>query len=82
MIEYIVAIADDRDDFEEMFIGHIRRQNELIHCRDCRFYHRISPDSLLALTVKDHPAICTHPNGCLETEPGGFCHYAQRRTGK
>ena len=54
-------------------------QHELIYCRDCLFYSPIVPGSLLALSLPDHEAICRHPNGCLETEPDGFCHYAQRR---
>ena len=38
MKEYIVAVEDDERDFEEVFIGHIRKQTELIRCKDCIYY--------------------------------------------
>ena len=38
MREYIVRIEDDDSDFDEMFIGGIRKHSELIRCKDCRYY--------------------------------------------
>ena len=35
MKEYIVHVQDDELDFEEVFIGNIRKQTELIRCKDC-----------------------------------------------
>lgn len=40
MKEYIVSVTDDDMDYEEVFVAHIRKQNELIRCRDCK--HRIT----------------------------------------
>lgn len=38
MKEYIVSVQDDERDFEELFIAHIRKQTELIRCRDCAYF--------------------------------------------
>lgn len=34
--EYIIPIGEDAQDYDEMFIGVIRRQPELVRCRDCK----------------------------------------------
>ena len=36
--EYIVPIGEDAQDYDEMFIGVIRRQPELVRCKDCKYY--------------------------------------------
>ena len=36
--EYIVPIGEDAQDYDEMFIGVIRRQPVLIRCKDCKRY--------------------------------------------
>ena len=36
--EYIVPIGEKAKDYDEMFIGVIRRQPELIRCKDCKYY--------------------------------------------
>lgn len=33
--EYITPIGEDAQDYDEMFIGVIRRQPELVRCKDC-----------------------------------------------
>ena len=38
MKEYIVAVEDDENDFDEVFIAHIRNNPELIRCDECKFY--------------------------------------------
>ena len=35
--EYIIPINETAKDYDEMFIGIIRRQPVLIRCKDCRF---------------------------------------------
>ena len=35
--EYIIPIGEDAEDYDEMFIGVIRRQPELIRCKDCKY---------------------------------------------
>ncbi len=37
--EYIVPIGEEAKEFDEMFIGMIRRQPELVRCKDCANYH-------------------------------------------
>jgi hypothetical protein len=39
MREYIVTVDDDDLDYEEVFISYIKRQTELIRCKDCK-HHR------------------------------------------
>lgn len=38
MKEYIVAINDDEMDCEEIFVGYIRSQKELIRCANCGYF--------------------------------------------
>lgn len=38
--EYIVPIGEEAKEFDEMFIGVIRKQPELIRCKDCKWYYR------------------------------------------
>jgi len=37
MKEYIMPIDDTAIDWDEMFVGVIRKQEELIRCKDCAF---------------------------------------------
>ena len=50
--------------------------HELIHCADCRFYKSIS---LGSRGEDEHEGICCHPDGCIATDPWGYCHYALRK---
>lgn len=36
MKEYIMPIDDTAFDWDEMFVGVIRKQEELIRCKDCK----------------------------------------------
>lgn len=38
MKEYIVSVDDDDMDYEEVFIAYIKRQKELIRCKDCVYF--------------------------------------------
>lgn len=38
--EYIIPIGEEAKEFDEMFIGVIRKQPELIRCKDCIYYRR------------------------------------------
>ena len=51
-------------------------QPELVHCADCRFYNKIIGDCRF---VGEHEGICRHPQGCIATDPWGYCHYALRK---
>ena len=37
MKEYIMPIDDTAIDWDEMFVGVIRKQEELIRCKDCEY---------------------------------------------
>lgn len=37
MREYIVPLNDTAKDWDEMFVAVIRKQQELIRCKDCKF---------------------------------------------
>lgn len=34
--EYIIPIGEEAKEFDEIFIGVIRKQSELIRCKDCK----------------------------------------------
>ena len=36
--EFIIPINDTALDYDEMFIGIIRKQKELIRCKDCKYW--------------------------------------------
>ena len=36
--EYIIPINDTAKDYDEMFVGVIRRQPMLIRCKDCKYW--------------------------------------------
>ena len=38
--EYIIPLGEEAKDYDEMFIGIIRKQKELIRCKDCKHYYR------------------------------------------
>lgn len=37
--EYIIPIGEEAKDFDEIFIGVIRKHKELIRCKDCKYDH-------------------------------------------
>lgn len=36
--EYIVPIGDEAEDYDEIFIGVLRKHKELVRCKDCMWY--------------------------------------------
>lgn len=43
--EYIVPIGEEAKDYDEMFVAVIRKQTELIRCKDCiHLYHEVAED--------------------------------------
>ena len=36
--EYIIPIGEEAKEFDEIFIGVIRKHKELIRCKDCKYY--------------------------------------------
>ena len=42
--EYIIPIGEEAKDFDEIFIGVLRKHKELIRCKDCK--HRFEGEEL------------------------------------
>ena len=36
--EYIIPIGEEAKDFDEIFIGVLRKHKELIRCKDCKWW--------------------------------------------
>ena len=73
--EYIIPIGEDAQDYDEMFIGVIRRQPELIRCKDCKYYradddcwHELDNDGRIY-----YQSIINEPN------PDDYCSRAKRK---
>ena len=37
--EYIIPIGEEAKEFDEIFIGVLRKHKELIRCKDCKYNH-------------------------------------------
>lgn len=73
--EYIIPIGEDAQDYDEMFIGVIRRQPELVRCRDCKFckkYYHGSESNLGMFTY-----LCTQ--GLYGMNADDYCSRAERK---
>ncbi len=69
MKEYIVPIDETALDYEETFIGFIRKQEELIRCKDCKWYFYIDEE--------DHECSLRDCYGWDYT-PDSYCSWAER----
>ena len=65
--EYIIPIGEEAKEFDEMFIGLIRRQPELIRCKDCEWYE-----------MGEEETYC-RKLGIFNTDPTSYCSYARRK---
>lgn len=74
--EYIIPIGEEAKEFDEIFIGVLRKHKELIHCKDCKFskayYH--GPESNLGMFTY----LCTQ--GLYGMNADDYCSRAERRT--
>ena len=70
-IEYIVPIGAKAEDYDEMFIGVIRRQPELIRCKDCKHYNPLDFRK---------PFCCDY--GIVDAMLDDFCSRAERKEDK
>lgn len=72
MKEYIMPINDTAIDWDEMFVCVIRKQEELIRCKDCKWcaeYYDVD------LSVPYW--VCDNWDG--QTDADGYCHEAERK---
>ena len=76
--EYIVPIGDEAEDYDEMFVGVIRRQPVLIRCRDCFWYitNELKQDGTVDKRYK--PSFCNLRRKYMPEN--GYCSEAERRT--
>ena len=65
--EYIVPIGAKAEDYDEMFIGVIRKHPVLIRCKDCKHWDGDENDTF-----------CSEL-GIFGTGPNSFCSYAKRK---
>lgn len=66
--EYIVPIDDESRNIDEIFIGEIRKNRELIRCRECKFLR-------LTGTVWK----CKNRLVMMLCEPNDYCSRAERK---
>jgi hypothetical protein len=72
--EYIIPIGEEAQDYDEMFIGVIRRQPELVRCKDCKYYrdgdcwHECDNDGQIY-----YQSVINEPN------PDDYCSRAERK---
>jgi len=66
--EYIIPIGEEAQDYDEMFIGVIRRQPELVRCKDCKHYYALNE-------VRGN---CSEYN-FVEKIPIDYCSWAERK---
>ena len=70
--EYIIPIGEEAKEFDEMFIGVIRKQPELIRCKDCKWYAHC--DDCYGDCMKEGAV-----NGFVYTND--YCSRAERKDG-
>lgn len=65
--EYIMPVDDTALDYDEMFIGVVRKQKELIRCKDCIHHHGYNCDRLYGM------------QGVFATMDEDYCARAERK---
>ena len=66
--EYIIPIGEEAKDFDEIFIGVLKKHKELIRCKDCKFWHT----SHCPMAYREYE----YNRG---NEPNDFCSLAEKR---
>lgn len=65
--EYIIPIGEEAKEFDEIFIGVIRKQPELIRCKECKHW-----------SCDDSDTYCDEL-GIFNTDMNSYCSYAKRK---
>ena len=76
--EYIIPIGEEAKDFDEIFIGVLRKHKELIRCKDC-IYARMTIDGNFAkycLAWQDGDALMMDS---LYLPADFYCAFAERK---
>ena len=76
--EYIIPIGEDAQDYDEMFIGVIRRQPKLVRCKDCDWYGiaELKQDGTVDMRYK--PSWCFLWRSAMNADD--YCSCSVRRT--
>lgn len=67
--EYIIPIGEDAQDYDEMFIGVIRRQPELIRCKDCKYNSNTEGNYVNCGLIPQMFGKTPDDNYCSDAEP-------------
>ena len=75
--EYIVPIGNEAEDYDEIFIGVLRKHKELIRCKECFWYitNELKQDGTVDKRYK--PSFCELRRKYMPTD--GYCSEAERR---
>lgn len=76
MREYIIPLNDTAEDWDEMFVAVIRKQEELIRCKDCKHWMKnpYRESSVFGLCFK-------HKDIAIATDETDWCSWAKRKDG-
>lgn len=67
--EWIISLDDDLKDYDELFVGNVRDGDELIRCKDCKYW-------------KTNTQFCSVFSGLCTVQrmpPDGYCSEADRK---
>ena len=85
--EYIVPIGEEAKEFDEIFIGVLRKHKELIRCKDCKYFSQTTLGMDYACwhgasMVWGETGERAKHHVCERVEsPDHYCGYAERRKG-
>jgi len=73
--EYIIPIGEEAKDFDEIFIGVIRKQPELIRCKECKNWEKNDWNPNGMCRAFDDGSVCV----LTETDKDEYCARAERK---
>ena len=82
MKEYIVPVSDDLIDYDEMFVGNIREEKELIRCKDCKYYEVAELNYDGTPDKRCKPSVCTNGKYAVERPEDWYCGDAEPKVKK
>lgn len=68
MKEYIVPIADNERDYDEMFIGTIRKREMLVRCGECKYRYVDGDNVRYNLCLLNHNKVQSDEWYCADGE--------------